>query len=104
MFLERGMVFCHEAVREWEAKFTPVLSETLRKQRCGKVGQSWYCDETYLKVKGRGVSPYRAIDRDGNLVDVMLSERQDQEAAEAFFNSARAVTGSVPDRVTTDGH
>jgi putative transposase len=42
-------------------------------------------------------------DRDGNLVDVRLSECQDQAAAEAFFRSARAVTGSVPDRVTADG-
>ena len=47
---------------------------------------------------------YRAIDRDGNLVDILLSERQDQAAAEAFFRSARTVTDSVPDRVTTDGH
>jgi putative transposase len=47
---------------------------------------------------------YRAIDRDGNLVDVLLSERQDQAAAEAFFRSARTVTDSVPDRVTTYGH
>src|SRR5262249_2434584 len=92
------------AVREWEAKLAPVLSETLRKYRRGRVGQSWYCDETYLKVKGRGVYLYRAIDRDGNLVDVFLSERQDQAAAEAFFCSARAVTGMVPDRITTDGH
>jgi putative transposase len=46
MFLDRGVVFTHEAVREWEAKLAPVLSETLRKQRRGKVGRSWYCDET----------------------------------------------------------
>jgi putative transposase len=49
------VVFTHEAVREWETKLAPALSETLRKQRRGKVGRSWYCDETYLKVKGRGV-------------------------------------------------
>jgi len=47
---------------------------------------------------------YRAIDRDGNLVDVFLSETRDRAAAEAFFRSARTVTSSVPTRVTTDGH
>lgn len=57
-----------------------------------------------LKVKGRSVYLYRAIDRDGNLVDVLLSEKRDKAAAEAFFRSARIVTGSVPERVTTDGH
>jgi putative transposase len=102
-FLERGVVFTHEAVREWEAKLAPVLSETLRIHRRGKLRCSWYCDETYLKVEGRGVSLYRAIDRDGNLVDVWLSERQNQVAAETFFRSARTVTDVVPARVTTDG-
>jgi transposase-like protein len=47
---------------------------------------------------------YRAIDRDGNLVDVLLSEKRDKAAAQAFFRSARTVTGRVPERVTTDGH
>jgi|SRR5581483_1692101 len=47
---------------------------------------------------------YRAIDRDGNLVDVLLSKKRDRAAAEAFFRSARTVTEKVPDRVTTDGH
>ena len=103
MGLERGVVFTHEAVREWETQLAPILSESLRKPRRGKVGCSWDCDETDLEVKGRGVSRSRALERDGNLVDVRLSERQDQAAAEAFLRSARTVPGGVPDRVTTDG-
>jgi DDE domain len=47
---------------------------------------------------------YRAIDRDGNLVDVRLSDIRDMAAAEAFFRSAWTVTGVMPDRITTDGH
>ena len=81
-----------------------MLSETLRKHRRGRVGRSWYCDETYLKVKGRWTYLYRAIDWDGNLVDVYLSATRDRAAAEAFFRSARTVPEVVPDRVTTDGH
>jgi len=104
MFLERGLVFTHEAVREWEVQLAPVLSEMLRKHRRGRIGPSWYTDEAYIKVKGRWTYLYRAIDRDGNLVDVRLSEKRDKAAAEAFFRSARTVTGSVPERVTTDGH
>ena len=61
-------------------------------------------DGIYLKVRGRWAYLYRAIDRDGDLVDTMLSERRDMAAAQAFFRSAKAVTGLVPDRVTTDGH
>jgi putative transposase len=104
MFLERDIVFTHEAVRDWEAQLAPLLSEMLRKHRRGRMGCSWYVDETYIKVKGRWAYLYGAIDRDGNLVDVLLSETRDKTAAEAFFRSARIVTGSVPARVTTDGH
>ena len=104
MFALRGFVFTHEAVREWEAKLAPHLTEELHKARRGKVGKSWYTDETYLRVAGRWCYLYRAIDRAGNLVDVRLSETRDRVAAEAFFASARAVTGITPSRVTTDGH
>jgi putative transposase len=104
MFLIRGFVFSYEAVRDWEAKLTPALAEDLRRRRKGKVGRSWYIDETYIRVHGRWKYLYRAIDRDGALVDVMLSEHRDLAAAKAFFRSAKAVTGVMPDRVTTDGH
>ena len=81
MFLVRGIVFSHETVREWEAKLTPALAEELRRRRRGKVGRSWYVDETYLKVQGRWCYLYRAIDRSGALVDVLFSEHRDMKAA-----------------------
>jgi len=104
MFAQRGMVFSYEAVRAWEAKLTLVLAEDLRRRRRGKVGRSWYVDETYIKVSGRWCYLYRAIDKAGRLVDVGLSEKRDMKAARAFFRSAKAVTDITPDRVTTDGH
>jgi putative transposase len=104
MFLQRGILFTHETVREWERKLAPLLSEALRKRRHGAVGQSWYVDETYVKIQGHWCYLYRAIDRDGNLVDARLSETRDLAAAEAFFRSAWTVTGVMPDRITTDGH
>jgi putative transposase len=104
MFLVRGIVFSHEAVRDWEAKLTPVLAEALRRRRRGKVGRSWYVDETYVKVQRRWCYLYRAVDTSGALVDVRLSETRDMAAAKAFFRSAKTVTGITPARVTTDGH
>jgi putative transposase len=53
MFLIRGIVFSHEAVRDWETKLAPVLAENLRRRRRGKAGRSWYVDETYIKVHGQ---------------------------------------------------
>src|SRR3954447_6032028 len=107
MFLVRGIVFSHEAVRDWEAKLAPLLADELRQRRHGRGGargRRWHVDETYLKVGGRWAYLYRAIDRDGNLIDTMLSEHRDMAAAQAFFRSAKAVTGVTPDQVTTDGH
>jgi putative transposase len=52
LFLERGFVFTHEAVRKWEARFAPLLAERLRARRQGQAGSSWYVDETYVKVNG----------------------------------------------------
>src|SRR4051812_32764095 len=96
MFAVRGIVFSHEAVRELEAKLTPALAEELRRRRRGQVGRSWYVDETYLKVQGRWCYLYRAIDRNGTLVDVLFSEHRDMAAAQVLFRSAQAVTGITP--------
>jgi transposase-like protein len=104
MFLMRGFIFTHETVRDWEARFAPLLTTDLRTKRKRHAGQSWYVDETYIRVKKKWCYLYRAIDRDGNLVDSMLSERRNMEAAKAFFESAKTVAGCAPQRVTTDGH
>ena len=82
MFLLRGFEFTHEAVRDWEERFAPLLAEHIRRKRKGKVGRRWYVDETYVKVKGKWCYLYRAIDREGNLVDSMLSATRDMDAAQ----------------------
>ncbi|SDB74080.1 DDE-type integrase/transposase/recombinase [Belnapia rosea] len=57
-----------------------------------------------LRFGGRWCYLYRAIDRNGDLVDTMLSKHRDMAAAQAFFRSAQSTTGQVPDQVTTDGN
>ncbi|GAC1537964.1 MAG: hypothetical protein NVS2B7_08590 [Herpetosiphon sp.] len=104
MFLERGFAFTHEAVREWEARFTPPLEDHRRTKRKGQAGRSWHADETYVKVKGVWKYLYRALDRDGHLVDSLLSEKRDMEAAKRFFRQALEAGGQTPECVTTDGH
>ena len=104
MFAVRGYVFSHETVRDWEAHYAPLLTTQLRAKRRGQAGKSWYVDETYVKVKGSWCYLYRAFDRDGNLVDTMLSEKRDLLSAKAFFKQAITTVGHKPDRVTTDKH
>jgi transposase-like protein len=103
MFLTCGFVLSYEAVQEWEATLAPALAGNLRRKRKGRVGPSWYVNETYIRVCGQWRHLYCAIDRDGALVDVMLSEHRGL-AAQGFLRSAKTVTGATPDRVTTDRH
>ncbi|MFL5629076.1 MAG: IS6 family transposase [Ktedonobacteraceae bacterium] len=104
MFLERGFVFTHETMRDWEARFAPLIADQLRTKRRGQAGRSWYVDETYITVHGKWCYLYRAIDGDGNLVDSWLSEKRDMDAAKQFFQHAIAVVGHAPASVTTGGH
>lgn len=103
-FVGSGGNFSEETVRDWEARFAPLLADQLRAKRCGQAGRSWYVDETYIKVQGKWCYLYRAIDHDGNLVDSRLSEKRDMEAVKLLFKHALAVVGHAPELVTTDGH
>ena len=104
LLLQRGFEISHETIRAWEFRFTPMVSNRLRRKRRDTAGISWYLDETYIKVGGRWCYLYRAIDRDGNLLDSMLSERRDKHAARRFLRRLLDGTGQRPLRVTTDKH
>jgi putative transposase len=96
MFLERGFEFTHEAVRDWEARFASLMADQLLVKRRGQVGVCWHVDETSVKVQGTWCYLYRAIDRDGNLVDSMLSEKRDMDAAKRFFQQALQTVVTLP--------
>jgi transposase-like protein len=99
----RGFVFTHETVRDWEERFGLIVAEQLRAKRRHKLGQVWFVDETYIRVKGKWCYLYCGIDENGNLVDVLLSEKRDMAAAQAFFAQARNRVAPVPEQVVTDG-
>lgn len=78
-FFACGFIFTHKTVRDWEARFAPLIADQLRTKRRGQAGASWYADETYIKVQGKWYYLYRAIDADGNLVDSRISEKRDMD-------------------------
>ena len=104
LLLERGYEVTHETIRSWEFRFAPLLADQLRARRRRRAGDSWYLDETYVKVAGRWCYLYRAIDRDGELLDSMLSEHRDKHAARRFLRRLVEVAGRKPLRITTDRH
>ena len=100
LLLQRGYDVTHETVRSWEFRFAPLLSERLRAKRNGQAGRSWYLDETYVRVGGHWRYLYRAIDRDGNLLDSMLSEQRDRAAARRFLRRLVEIATRKPLRLT----
>lgn len=102
-FLIRGFVLSYEAVRDWEERLLPHLTEQIREKRKGKVGKLWFVDETYVKVLGSWCYLYRGIDEDGNLVDVRLSAHRDMQGTKAFFAKALDLQEEAPQKVATEG-
>ena len=104
LLLERGYEVTHETIRGWETRFAPLLGERSAPSDAATRAGPWYIDETYVKVAGRWCYLYRAIDRDGQLNDSMLSEKRDKHAARRFLRRLVDVAEGRPLRVTTDHH
>jgi transposase, IS6 family len=74
LLTERGVEVDHVTIYRWGAAFTPLLADAARPCRHA-TGQRWFVDETYVKVTGRWRSVYRAVDRSGQVVDVLVRRR-----------------------------
>jgi len=98
----RGFYLSHKTVHNWVQTFGVELGLKLRARRKGKNSKKWNADATYIKIEGRWCYFYQAIDKEGNLVDVYLSDVRNQAAAEAFFRQAQNTTGITPEQITTD--
>ena len=86
---ERGLTVDRSTLYRWVGRFLPLLGEAARRYR-HPVGERWRTDETYCRIRGRWGYCYRAIDQDGQVMDVYFSERRIAEA------------GVTPERVVTD--
>jgi putative transposase len=82
----------HSTIHRWVIKLVPVLEQAFRKRkrkRCiSAVGKSWRLDETYIKIGGQDRYWYRAVDKQGNTVDFLLTAKRDGRAARRFFTRA----------------
>jgi IS6 family transposase len=100
LLAERGIEVDHVTIYRWVQRFTPVLIDAARPCRHG-VGDRWFVDETYVKVAGVWRYVYRAVDQQGQVIDVYVSKRRNVAAARRFFESALATHGR-PAEITTD--
>jgi len=100
LLAERGVEVDHVTLFRWVQRFTRLLIEAARPCR-HRVGGRWFVDETYVKVSGCWRYVYRAVDQDGQVIDVFLSKRRDPKGATKFFVNAIGSHGE-PAEVTTD--
>lgn len=84
MMLERGVVVSHETVRQWCAKFGQGYANQLRRRR-PRPGDKWHVDEVFIRINGKHHYLWRAVDQDGNVLDVLVQSRRNAVAAKKFF-------------------
>ncbi len=100
MMQERGVFVDHATVHRWAIKIMPILVVAFRRRK-RPVGTSWRMDETYIKVAGHWKYLYRAVVREGDTVDFLLTAKRDLAAARRFLERAINLHG-LPDKITID--
>jgi putative transposase len=98
---ERGVEVDHATINRWVIKYSPQLEEAFHRRK-RPVWVSWRMDETYIKVKGEWRYLYRAVDKQGQTIDFLLTTHRDREAALRFLKKAIHRHG-VPKTITIDG-
>jgi putative transposase len=101
LLAERGVQVSYEAIRLWCQRFGPSYAGGLRRQR-SRSADKWHLDEVQLKLKGHKHWLWRAVDRDGLVLDILVQERRNQEAAERFLRRVLASEEVAPRVVVTD--
>jgi putative transposase len=85
LLAERGIAISYETVRRWVNYFGPIIAAELRKRR-PKLHSIWYLDEVYLKIDGRMVYLWRAVDAEGEVLNVLIQSRRHKPAALKLAN------------------
>ena len=100
LMAERGFSVDHSTINRWVLHFSPQLEAAFRRKK-KRVGKRWRMDETYIKVKGQWKYYYRAIDKQGQTIDFLLTDKRDAKAALRFFKKAIGQNGK-PSLVNID--
>ena len=101
LMAERGIAVSYESIRLWCIKFGPKYARRLRSRHQG-FGDTFYIDEVFVRIQGKQHYLWRAVDQDGEVVDVFLQARRDGRAATRFFKRLLNAHGGEPRKIVTD--
>src|SRR5918998_1032739 len=101
LLAERGLEVSYETVRRWVLKFGPAIARRLRQQR-PKPSPRWHLDEMEMRIGGERVYLWRAVDDEGEVLDVLVQRRRDKRAALRLMRKLLRKHGFAPAEITTD--
>ena len=101
LLAERGIAVSYETVRRWVNHFGPVIAADLQKRRL-KPHTTWHLDEVYLKIDGRMVYLWRAVDAEGEVLDVLVQSKRNKHAALKLMRKLLKKYAFAPERLVTD--
>ena len=101
LLAERGITVSRESIRLWCIKFGALYARRLKRNHRG-YGDTFFIDEVFVKVNGKQHYLWRAVDQDGEVVDVFLQARRDGAAAKRFFRRLLRNHGGEPRKIVTD--
>jgi putative transposase len=101
LLAERGIVVSYETIRLWCIKFGAIYTRRMKRKHRG-YGDTFYIDEVFVKINGKQHYLWRAVDQDGEVVDVYLQAKRDGAAAKRFFRRLLGSHGGQPRKIVTD--
>src|SRR3954451_19770922 len=101
LLAERGITVAYESVRRWVLTFGPTIARTLRARR-PKSHSRWHLDEMCARIGGKQMYLWRAVDAEGEVLDVLLQAKRDAKAARKLMRKLLKKQGMVPDEWVTD--
>ncbi len=100
LLAERGIIVSYETIRQWCLKFGLDYAKKLRRRQ-GRLGDTWYLDEVFIKINDKRQYLWRTVDQDGDVVDILVQSRRDKRAALRFFRKMLKAQGK-PRKIVTD--
>ncbi|HEY4387266.1 MAG TPA: IS6 family transposase [Ktedonobacteraceae bacterium] len=101
LLAQRGVTVSYEIVRQWCLKFGQTYANELRRRR-PHCGDTWHLDEVLLTIRAQKHYLWRAVDQDGNVLDILVQSRRNKKAAKRFFRKLLKGLHYVPRVIITD--